>query len=192
MHAPDDEQEQALRVAAALATYADPVENPSPRLLAARAIEEARVDRSRRWKWWTVAGLVSAVACLLVFALVAGLRHAPARLAIAVSPHANPPRQPQLAQIAPTPAFTHAAAHHATRAKPPELPRLDQFPTPQPLTDEEKLMLVFVSTATPATQQLVARAVEPPLPILAAESTSSSSLANTSLEKSGAPHEQPR
>jgi hypothetical protein len=166
--------------------------------LAARAIEEARVARSRQWKWWAVAGLASAVACLLLIAFIASHHHVPARPGIALSPHANPTREPQLAQVysrPPAAAFTHAATHHATRTKPAELPRLSHFPTPQPLTDQEKLMLAFVSTATPATQQLVARAVQPPLPILDAERhlspTHSSSPENTSPEITGAPHENP-
>ena len=59
-------------------------------------------------------------------------------------------------------AAAQASRLHRARARPRELPKLDQFPQPQPVSEQERQMLAFVSAASPQNQRVAAEAAEPP------------------------------
>jgi hypothetical protein len=119
-------------------------------------------DSSRLWLPWAVA--LAAAAYLVVATL---LYH----------PHPLTHPAPNLARRSPSPqpappgqsanASTHPYRHHrlSTQSKPsptllaaaPQLPKLDVFPTPQPLTSAEQSILDFLAHASaPERQSLVA------------------------------------
>jgi hypothetical protein len=157
----------------ALATYADPGRDSGleGRVLAALATartESSRPIAHRRWRWlpWMIAIPVAASLILLWIFASTRVVHAPTE-----------PQQSRDAQPAPDSSLTAsapAAGHraevrpnsiprvrHAARAAPrvsqeqtsraTALPKLDVFPTPQPLTPQEQTMLAFAQQA-PAAQ----------------------------------------
>lgn len=150
----------------ALATYADPGRSSGleGRVLAALATARAEAHApvaTRRWRWlpWTVA--VPAAACLILLWILASTRvvHAPtqARQAQPVrdlshTASARPPAE--ATELRPKSA---PRVHHARPAEPrtsqeqtasaAALPKLDVFPTPQPLTPQEQALAAFAQQA---------------------------------------------
>lgn len=62
------------------------------------------------------------------------------------------------------------ARNRVARSTPRQLPKLDQFPAPTALTEQEQVLVRFVTYAPPKTQQLVAKAqTEPDKPLHIAE-----------------------
>ena len=163
MHAPDDELEVELNEA--LRTYTDPPENPKAAVLAARVFAAAKGTRTPGWQW-LLRGPAPALACLLIFFV----------LAVSYQKHRPSPRathNPLASLTAPARTLQALSNHKAAprvqvrtrmiRAKAyRRLPKLDQFPQPQPMSEQEKLMLVFVSTAAPEDQRVVAQASAEP------------------------------
>jgi hypothetical protein len=149
-----DEERDEL-ITAALRSYAEPPEVPDARTITARALAQAAEPGPRKvsvWAWG-----VPAMACGLTL-VIAG--------AVWVI---RGPRTPEIAWTPRTPGVTQgigagegavefhpaeirpdrAPAVRIARATPGEerLPKLDVFPTPQPLSPEERAILAFEDQA---------------------------------------------
>jgi len=138
---------------AALAGYAavEPRAGLEPRILAHLRSVEDRVP-ARSWWQWGAAGLVAA-AVVIVMAL--GWKSSrPAKLVVQHAAAAIQTMQPPATQVSANGGMQTTAAvrlrHSATRhhVHPPMVvadgPKLDQFPSPRPLSEQEKLALEYV------------------------------------------------
>ena len=184
MQASGDEfgDELDRRLEAALRGYADPGEEPNPAALAARVM--ARAGEQKRWSDWSWIrwGLGAGVACVLALVVAAVLSDRAHQADYANQAHqANHPVRGKTAKLAtqeagvsitragqssrevPRLAKALAAARpRGARTQVPKPPKLEQFPQPQPLSEQERWMLAFVSAASPEDQRVVAEAAEPP------------------------------
>jgi hypothetical protein len=167
MQKPSDDPDKILDIA--LATYADPVESPDPSKLAERIITVAQGrEPDRLWRWGLPAAVV--LAGVLIFAVI------PER-PIKVSRNSFRSQSMEASKIAPQ--QTHLVTHIARRAsyssgtdaRRQRPPKLDQFPMPEPLSEQEKLLVSFMNRTSTATQVAVAQASEPPRPITIAALT---------------------
>lgn len=177
---PDSDLERRVlnRIATetALATYADPGPDSGleQRILSRIAAEAVRSSR-RPWLGWSVA-LPFAAACLLLFILFSR----PRTNHPAAKPEANVARRPVTPSIE---TASHPAAHstpnrhsetplgkqrprlNTLAAKSAPLPKLDVFPTPQPLTSQERALAAYVAHMPLAEQQSLARPRQNPVPL---------------------------
>lgn len=153
-----------LLLDSALKTYAESEASPSleQRILARIAAEPSVAPRPR-WHPWAIA--VPLAACLLLVVLFMSQKHR-ALNQIAVTPSATS------SSLAVLPAAPHPELAHHTKArshlKPVRpiqiannrnvsLPKLDVFPTPQPLTPQEQALTAFAARApAPKLQALLA------------------------------------
>jgi hypothetical protein len=162
-------------VDAGLASYADPgPESGLEERVLARIAEECAPATRRRLLPWVIA-LPIAAGLLLMFVL-SGPKHT-----LPIANHANQapsPQQPNAATArARVSAVPHPRATAHTLAKPLEiytnadvegtvaktasLPKLEVFPTPQPLTPEELAITVFAAKATEADRRSFIEAQTP-------------------------------
>jgi hypothetical protein len=137
---------------AALAKYAsvEPRTGLEQRILAQLQAESARIPNRSWWQWSTV-GLVAAV---ILFALALAWRsNKPAKVEVQ-RPSVPVERVPSATRVAAN-SEVHAAAairgrHNATRHQIRQAtvvadgPKLDQFPSPEPLTPEELALVRYV------------------------------------------------
>lgn len=154
----DAELEQAL------ATYADPADAGHPPILTARVLAAVETRQQQRRLFFGFAVAVPALACLILAAFL--LRHTsatPREMAhIASRPALSAPVLPS---TQPTPVVENKTRHSlrpataATRSsQPKQLPKLDQFPAPSPLTEQEQMLISFTTQTPPHAQQSVAKA----------------------------------
>jgi hypothetical protein len=157
------------RLDAALANYAsvEPRTGLEERVLAILRAEQARVPDHAWWRWSAIA----AVAAVIVVAMALSLRSdKPSHPVVANHPPApiQAPKEPgtEILSIAPRsgtrPARPSTAPKPAMRPSPPEVamahaPKLEQFPSPQPLSEQEKLLQNYVAE-NPGQAVLLARA----------------------------------
>lgn len=163
-----DHAETERLLDAALETYADSSFGSGlEQRVINRIFEEKRRFNRRRWISWIV-GPVAACALSLVF-IVSRLSHNPS----AVTPHTHAPARSATASIAGDrsqatsqprakareftasnmhPTKTAAAAERSAR------PKLDVFPTPLPLSDEEKALCVVAATGSQPARRALAEA----------------------------------
>jgi hypothetical protein len=141
---------------AALRSYAEPGKMADARVAAVRILARVEFAESRK-RFWMWAVMVPAVACLLMVILVATWRMRGSR----VQEIAWVPKAP--GSVARTESRgirggeTVAELPNPGRAKngrdqngaPGVLPKLDVFPTPRPLTAEERGLVAFASQASP-------------------------------------------
>ncbi len=163
---------------AALETYADPRldENLAERVLTRLANEPAPQPRLV-WLPWAAIAFPAAICLLLLVRSGPGITkphaappipsaqlHNPA--GISVRPHwhaAHPPETArQINRIAP-----HRHPLAATTAPQP-LPKLDVFPTPTPLTRQERALAVYVAHTPQAEQEALAQSEQEPMPLTVA------------------------
>lgn len=147
----DDNLDQILD--AALSTYGDPGPNSGldkrvlARLAAARAVPLLRRRRDRRrWLPWAIA--LPAAACLLLVFFMP--KNAPLRSSQTKQASPLPPLAAMRTE-APKAGSLHRKQQFQTIARTPQpttLPKLDVFPTPQPLTTEEQALIAFISRAS--------------------------------------------
>ena len=154
------------QIDAALRLYAEPPDPGSPRLAVARLLEQARQQEApanSRWAWLAGRGTrLVAPAALFTLALVllvsflAVRKPTPAGIAALppapVVPAALPSAAPAMTHLAsprPHPVFTRHPRHPAA------LPRQDVFPTPEPLSAEEKALMVFADQTPQSVQKSV-------------------------------------
>jgi len=154
---------------AALAKYAavEPRTGLEERVLANLRAEQARVPDHAWWRWSAIA----AVAAVIVVAMALSLRSdKPSHSVVANHPptpiQASKERGTEIISTAhrsgTRPAPPSTARKPAMRPSPPEVaiagaPKLEQFPSPQPLSEQEKLLQNYVAE-NPEQAVLLARA----------------------------------
>jgi len=120
-----------------------------------------RAAQRRRWVWV----LAASAAALIVAVVVLRFTSRPARRTATVSPapQAVAPKTEPPRVVAVAPPVTRVPRKPSQRPRPvtAELRRPEQFPTPSPLTEQEKLLLLYLQT-TPASE-LAATATEKPI-----------------------------
>jgi hypothetical protein len=143
-NSPDSEMDRLLN--AALKQYAavQPREGLEGRILARLRSQSAEPISYGPWRWLAAAAAVAALAVIISMAL---------------HPHARPQRTLEQHPSGTLPAGTVAASAQAkpTMKRPKRrlqaaadtqvakaLPKLDQFPSPQPLSEQEKLLASYV------------------------------------------------
>jgi hypothetical protein len=141
-----------LLIDSALSTYADPGPQSGleqrilAHLLSAHAAAETAPATHRRWLSWAFVPAAAAVLLLLVLFLPKAI-HPPSHLALEshrsqtpqiVSTHANtqPAQRTKAPVLHPLPRTIAFAVNSVS------LPKLDVFPTPQPLTPEEQAVAI--------------------------------------------------
>jgi hypothetical protein len=132
------------------------------RVLATLRAEQARVPDRAWWRWSVLAAVAAMV---IIVAILAWRSSVPSHPVVANHPSSATEGQAEpTAQIVLSPTPVRKAK--ARRSHPlivsrsqPHLrpPKLEQFPSPQPLSDQEKLLLAYV-TEDPKRAVLIARA----------------------------------
>jgi hypothetical protein len=152
----------------ALAAYADPGDAGHSHMLTTRVLAAVE-DRRRKRRWWLGFGIAApALACLLLMA-IAVLRqpeHALRPAVTAMVPTSAPAMQ------APVVARPRMERVHgpAARSQRRALPKLDQFPAPAPLTEQERLLVNLAAHTSPETlQDLVQTQQQAGIPLHIAE-----------------------
>ncbi len=143
----------------AVATYVDPVDEENPQLLAARIIAMSTA-RQRKKRWLIgISIAVPAVTCLLVMTLLHFPQ--PDSQPRAVSPTSIPAISPSTVASGIKPPVAKpllkAARREIGRNEPRRLPKLDQFPAPTPMTEQEQLLIQFATQAPRNTQRSIAK-----------------------------------
>jgi hypothetical protein len=146
---PDPQDHLDLLIDTALSTYAEPRTGLEARVLANLSAPHTR----RRWLPFAIA--LPIAACLLLLLLYP--RH-PRTEPVHQAQHSPAPQiqagpQNSIAQAAHTPSRQpqpRVVAARIPRTQPTPLPKLDVFPTPQPLTPEEQALVHFVTPAPPS------------------------------------------
>lgn len=159
----DDELD--AKIDAALRSYAEPESIPEPRVITARLLAEVRAQRMRTRRilvaWLPIAGGALAVLTLALLWLLRPLEVP----RIAFAPQTPPTVAPAVlapAAAAPgrertTARMIRADAHRPQGSRPEPLPKLQVFPTPQPLSTQEfKLAAIGAGAAPIARQQVLA------------------------------------
>ncbi len=161
----DEKQDKFDRILdAALAKYAtaEPREGLEGRVLATWRAERARLLNRTSWRWSVTTALAAVVIVALALALRSDKRFHPAVATHPSSARPAPKEDPQivssgrLKEVRPQ----ERAARHGTsvRRSQPEIviaanpgpsklssPRLDQFPSPHPLSEQEKILVDYVT-----------------------------------------------
>ena len=162
----ESEIELAKKIEAALTTYADPAESLNSSALAARVLAAAR-DKQKGIQWW-LWGLAATVPALAVLLIVLYFPAKPKMESVRLTASAPPPHQ-----IMVTPPAKQMVSHTVIKSRyvPPShpQPKLDVFPTPAPLTEQEKLLVAFVQHTSPETQKQVVQSSGPIQPIAIAD-----------------------
>lgn len=150
----------------ALAKYAavEPRAGLEERILANLRAEPARAPEHGWWRW-SVAAALTAVVIIALAVAWRSFQTAPAL--VEHNPSSTKPSSPQQAQVVSigeekAPLQKPRPAHKTTRPAHPAvvaaaLPKLDQFPSPQPLSEQEKILAKYVNEH-PRQAVLVARA----------------------------------
>jgi hypothetical protein len=152
-----------LLIDSALSTYADPGPGLDQRILSRIATQTAPKPR-RRWLPWVIA--LPVAACLLI--LLVPSPHKPAPAPSGLANQARPLQQPPVT-IASRPALGPASPTSgkirvpqpqpvALAANPAALPKLDVFPTPQPLTPQEQALAICIRKAPASELQALIQA----------------------------------
>jgi len=150
-----DEFDRVLDAALAKYTAAEPRAGLEERVLANLRGEQARIPDRVWWRWTAVA----AVAVVIVVVLALSLRSDKASRPIVVNHPSTPTEAPRERETeivsnahssGTRPARPSAARKPAVRPSPPEVaiaraPKLEQFPSPQPLSEQEKLLQNYVA-----------------------------------------------
>ena len=145
----DDELDKLLD--GALSAYSG--EEPRPGL-EVRVMNRVRGERHvHRFAWLTWAIAIPLLVCVLAITLLLRTKRD--------STPRVPRAAPVIAKIIPAPPVRRtvipASVYKSGRKRVPLLPRREQFPTPTPLTDEERALLAVVAGAPSAQEALVDR-----------------------------------
>jgi hypothetical protein len=172
------------RIDAALRSYAEPGKAPEARAVLARVMEQARAGESQRGGWWVWGAAITAGLAAMVLVGMARMTGSPRRAEIAWVPRAPgvASEEPYSQRLKPDSSLGSSGtaeamafqnegsrklpgrtAHGektggrrvAQEATPERLPKLDVFPTPHPLTQQEQGLVVFVTQAPPEVRKAV-------------------------------------
>ncbi len=159
MRASDDRLEE--RIDAGLRSYAEPPAIPDTRVAIAGVLERAREAGSRagrRWFGWISALAAAALAATLfaVWWLPPGPK-APRIAWIPKAPGVAADPEVRLVQEQPPRIRPHARSLRPTVAAVQPLPKLEIFPTPAPLSPQERALVAFAEQAPLAVQRAVVR-----------------------------------
>jgi hypothetical protein len=146
-HLTDEWLESALRKQGDI----EPRPGLENRILAVLEAERKRVPQSLRN--WRPAWLALAIAAV-VLTILTLRRPVPKAIIAAHPPITSPAALPPNTTPA-SPTITRTRHAHARRT--PKIPRLDQFPAPQPLTEQEQILAQYVQRY-PQSARLLARA----------------------------------
>lgn len=148
---PQNDSDFEEKLEQALAAYADPGDAGHPQVLAARVLAAVE-DQRRKRRWWLCFGIAApALACLLLIA-IAVLRQpeiAPRPAGTAMVPASAPAVQAPVVVRPRMERVRGLAGLRQTRT----LPKLDQFPAPAPLTEQERLLVNLAAHTSPEIQQ---------------------------------------
>jgi hypothetical protein len=146
---------------AALAKYAvaEPRTGLEERILANLQTERDHAHERARWRWGAAALAIAAVVLVIIGLSWTGMRRIPT-----TAGHPLPPKPrvhlapPQIASTQP-PAPDSRPRRFARPSHPSAtaMPKLDQFPSPRPLSDQERILASYVE-AYPDRAVLLARA----------------------------------
>lgn len=140
----------------ALASYADPIGVGEPSQMTARVLAAIEKNEKRKKCWeWTFIFVMPEFAFLLVAAIfllpsawhTERLTSQDLALSVTYTPQAQLP-----AEQAAAPVLQRAPALKAHKVEQARLPKLDVFPAPTPLTEQEKLLITFVQRSTVSTR----------------------------------------
>lgn len=163
---------------AAVGTYADPSfdANLAARVLIRLANQPAHEPR-QRWRPWAAVAIPAAICLLLLIHFGLGITgphlalpmqsarlHSPAGLSVHARPHEGT-RGVTERQISRATSRRHLLAA-ATAPQP--LPKLDEFPTPTPLTRQERALAAYVAQTPKAAQHALAQAEHQESPLTVA------------------------
>ncbi len=168
-----EDRELGRLIDAALGTYADPRpdENLAERVLARLADEPSPRPR-RAWLPWAAIALPAAI-CLLLLVhsgpgtprtqavppLQSAQFHSPASIAVLPHPRAARPRDTSR-QVNRSPLPRHLIA---ATTLPQPLPKLNVFPTPVPLTPQERALAAYVAQTPEAQRKALAQSERQPM-----------------------------
>ncbi|WP_058186068.1 hypothetical protein [Terracidiphilus gabretensis] len=162
---PDDRELDHL-LDTALSTYAEPREG-----LEARVLANLSARPTRRWLPWIIALPIAACLLLLLTLYPRHDRTEPVRQAQHnPTPQMQPTPQSSTAQAALEPVRPpqpRTSIAHATRTAPAPLPKLDVFPTPQPLSSQERALIRYVAHIPEPDRRALAAAEDQPIAPLA-------------------------
>lgn len=149
-----NDSELDMKFEQALASYADPSSAGDSRtltMLVLAVIEKKRQRQRQRW-WLGLAFATPALACVVLIVLLAQPRFRPKIQAVPIFHPAFPAAS---LTEAPHDERVYLPARHS-RAR--NLVKLDRFPTPAPLTEQERLLVQFAERTSLNTQQQIAEA----------------------------------
>lgn len=112
-----------------------------------RTLSRARAARQpRAWGWLRWAVVLSVFACALIVAVAFWPKHERVRQAYksALGIAESVPKLPAAPKV---------VEARVRKQRPKPLPKLERFPSPAPLTDEERALLAFVAR-TPSSQEI--------------------------------------
>jgi hypothetical protein len=173
IQSPESGSELDELIQSSIATYGEPAPNSelAHRILV-RIAAEAEPTPARRWLPWAIA--LPVAACLITIFILFETR--PVHIPAEVANHAQIPAQlhndiattaPHLTQLE----NKKTMARHevsprlaAVNSKAQPLPKLDVFPTPQPLTPEEQALVQFAARA-PAAERKALLEEQPDAPL---------------------------
>ena len=154
----DNRDEIDLLLDSALATYADPgPDSGLEQRILTRIAADAHAAPRRRWLPWAIA--LPAAASLLIFILIlhpwtnhtsvlpqqADVSHRPMPPIEAANRSSSPPARTRRSEA---PLRRQRPRHRALAIRSAPLPKLDVFPTPQPLSPQERALVNFAAHAT--------------------------------------------
>lgn len=124
----------------------------------ANARASDRAAQRRRWVWAWALAASTAVLIIAVVVLHFTSRPAPRTATVTRAPQTVAPKAetPKVVAVAPSVARVPGRPVRTLRRPSPEFRRPEQFPTPSPLTEQERLLLQYVSATPPSV--LVAQA----------------------------------
>ncbi len=143
----DEKNELDRRLDAALAEYAsvEPPAGMEQRILA--RLQEA--EAKPRLAWWRWAAAIPALACAVaVFVYRDAPRIEPPRVALTTPP---------------APVLSAPLTKRASRPRPVRLPKLEVFPTPVPLSAEERALLMLAAQSSEKVRELLTPAEPKPI-----------------------------
>lgn len=144
-NSPDDELDRLLDAALNQYGAVQPREGLESRILARLRSQSAEPARRAWWRWFTAAATVAALAVIIS---MASRPHAKPQPSVAQHPSVRLPAPNLAAPSEPRPAMQRPKRRwHAARDTQvaQALPKLDQFPSPQPLSEQEKLLARYVA-----------------------------------------------